>query len=68
MVIMMKKEFTKLGKKGLDKYTSLYSSKSMMAYNKKYEDSGYKYSDLRKNHFYEFVARNRLRKKRIGDK
>lgn len=60
---MVKKGFTRLGEKGLEKYASLQSSKSMKLYKQKYKDAGYKYSDLNKNHFYEFVARSRLRKK-----
>ena len=52
---------SKLAQKGLDKYTKL-SSKAMRAYSKKYRESGRKYSDHKKDEFYEFVARARLRK------
>jgi len=54
---------TKLAQKGLNKFTSLKTSNAMRAYRKKYEEAGYKYSDLNKTHFYEFVARSRLRRK-----
>jgi len=54
--------FTSLGERGLDKYTTL-SSKAMRQYKQNYEKAGHKYSDLNKNHFYEFVARSRLRAK-----
>lgn len=58
-----RKGFSKLGEIGLNKYTSLKTSKAMREYNKKYREAGHKYSDLNKNHFYEFVARSRLRAK-----
>ena len=54
--------WSNLARKGIDKYASL-SSNGMRAYSKKYREAGNKYSDLRKEHFYEFVARNRLRKR-----
>jgi len=53
--------WSNLARKGLDKYTTL-SSKAMRAYMKKYKEAGHKYSDLNKQHFYEFIARSRLRK------
>ena len=52
--------WSNLARKGLDKFTTL-SSKAMRAYQQKYKDAGYKYSDPKKQHFYEFVARSKLR-------
>ena len=49
-------------RKGIDKYTGL-SSKAMREYKRRYEAGGKKYSDPKKQEFYEFVARARLRKK-----
>lgn len=55
----MVKKFSKLAKKGLDKFTSLKSSKSMKKYRKKWgKPTGGRY----KEDFYEFVARSRLRR------
>ena len=45
--------------KGLDKYTSLKTSKAMRAYRKKFREAGKTGGDEK---FYEFVSRSRLRK------
>ena len=48
-----------LAEKGLDKFTSLRTSKAMRAYRGKYKEAGKRGGD---EDFYEFVARARLRK------
>lgn len=55
--------WSNLARTGLDKYTTL-STKAMSAYKNKYSEAGHKYKDSKKQHFYEFVARARLRSKK----
>lgn len=54
--------WSNLARRGIDKH-GLLSSRAMRAYRKKYEEAGYKYNDSRKEHYYEFIARTRLRRK-----
>lgn len=56
--------FKKQAKKGCQKYAGL-SLKGMKKYAKKYEDKTGKnpYKPNNKEHFYKFVARNKLRKR-----
>ena len=56
------KDFNKSAKKGIQKYSGL-SSKAMTQYRKKYEKkTGKNASNLyNKEHFYSWVARNKIR-------
>ena len=62
------KDFSPLAKKGINKFGKL-SSKKMIAYNKMYEDETGKSAANANNKvsFYSFVAKNRLKKKYLGD-
>jgi len=58
---MKERKWSSLAERGLDKFSSLKTSKAMRAYRKKFDDS--KPSSRSDEKFYEFVARARLRKK-----
>lgn len=58
---MKRRGWSGLAEKGLDKFSSLKSSKSITAYRNKFKAKGGKPGNSEK--FYEFVARSRLRKK-----
>lgn len=56
------KYWSNSAKRGLDKFSSLKSSKSMRTYRKKANAKGIKLGNSEK--FYEYVDRTRLRKKK----
>jgi len=65
MVEKSYKQFNKSAKKGINKFTSL-SSKGMRSYGSLYKERTGKnpHNVDNKEHFYSFVARSRLRKKK----